>query len=167
MKRYVKLVLLGLLILVVVLIYVPKVFWWMGWAPSPLKKVYDNPTLGIRISKPPTEDHLDWVWLASDTDKPAGIFLQTRNRKRKAAIDFVYFPAEPGVKLGTWLEELRTVGQYYSNFKRKDISINGVEAIEEISDYTYPGRTLRYYTVVMKHRQRFIVMECSTDAPHD
>ena len=46
------------------------------------------------------------------------------------------------------------------------MNIGGADWVEEISDYAYTGRKLKYYTVALKLKNRFIVAEACCPAPN-
>lgn len=161
-KIIVLVVLLVFICAVFLFFSVPMALRYFGLIPDPLKEIFDYPALGVTINKPDTEDTLDWGAISKNTSESSGIFLVIGNRKNQEVIHFVYFPLEQDKDVKTWLFGSRSQSNYYSNMEYKDITVAGIKAVEEISDYNYGELKEKYYTVVMEHKNHFIVMEASS-----
>lgn len=165
MTKTTKIILLVVLLIFVCAIFlffaIPMTLRYLGLIPDPLKEIFDYPALGITIHKPDTEDSLDWGAISKNTQENSGIFLAIGNWKNQGTIHFVYFPIEKNKDIKTRLSESRSQSNYYSNIAYKNITVAGIKAVEEISDYNNGELKKRYYTVAMEHKNHFIAIEAS------
>ena len=160
-RKVIRTAILAIAILGLAFVLIPQFFWRTGLAPDPTLEEHCEPALGVTVCKPRTDDSVDWAWRAKGVSSDAGVFLQIRNAQLRAMIDFVYFPASKNETPATFIETMRSKSPQYRNARREPFTIAELQGIRETADYQSDAKNLKYITVVVKHRGRFLIVEAS------
>jgi hypothetical protein len=163
MKRKILLA-LGIFLLLGVFLFfaIPMLLSRVGIEPVQTESIgYTSSTLGVTILYPLNEDS-KWTWTEGETQYEGGNFLKLRHRENDSKIMFVYLPAPPG-DLEMSMKNNRSGTGYFSNMEYTARSIRGETWVVELSDYDREGRTFKFYTAAIKHRNRMIIMEAQAD----